>query len=664
MRGRSGSLPEQRFVATVPVTGVPMANVFLSYDHEDLAIANPLVQMLEKAGHTVWFDRHIHGGAQYSRKIEQALDVADAVVVLWSPRSLESAWVRDEAADGRDRGKLVPITVEGVASPMGFRQFQTIDLGVWKGRGKIPKAKELLNAVASQSANATLAELPTSAAPSAAPAQSESSRSRWLILAAVLALLAVVGVSAWVWFGRGGLPVVEVAAANSSPRSQDAASDLFVKLGSLAAIGEGKWQLVDESSAPKQPDLVFRTANTGSPSKPQANLVLLDGKDDALLWSREFSFPAGREADLRQQLSLTAGRVLGCALESRAAGGLRRDLLKLFLNVCATLSEASFDDPGKVTGTLRSIVAAEPAFRPAWARLLYADTGLVDFASSSTGDSLAALRQMQSDMAIVEKIAPDLPELTLAKLKFLPATAFAQRLNAFAEAAEKAPNKPEIFSDQSAELLRVGRMSDAIGAARRAAELDPLSPTVTTQLIMALAYGGQMNEARQELARAERLWAGTDALRDALWSFHLRYGDPALAKRYAGEMWDGLALYLNARADPTPANVEKMTAYLSQLLLRELGEGQFGWTVQALGEFERVDELLALIARAPTDLVAKSGYLFFRPGLAPLRRDPRFMAVASRIGLVDYWHRSNKWPNFCSDTQLPYNCKAEAAKYE
>ena len=108
--------------------------VYLSYDHDDVALARPIAAALEKAGHTVWYDRHIHGGAQYSRKIEQALDAADAVVVLWSPRSLESAWVRDEAAEGRDRGKLVPLCVENVAPPMGFRQFQTIELGNWKGR--------------------------------------------------------------------------------------------------------------------------------------------------------------------------------------------------------------------------------------------------------------------------------------------------------------------------------------------------------------------------------------------------------------------------------------------------------------------------------------------------------------------------------------------------
>src|SRR5215218_7074285 len=127
-----------------------MASVFLSYDHEDSPLARPIAVALEKAGHSVWFDRHIHGGAQYSRKIEEALDEADAVVVLWSPRSLESAWVRDEAAEGRDRGKLVPLRVDGVSPPMGFRQFQTINLGEWKGRGKVPHLAELLEAVTNQ----------------------------------------------------------------------------------------------------------------------------------------------------------------------------------------------------------------------------------------------------------------------------------------------------------------------------------------------------------------------------------------------------------------------------------------------------------------------------------------------------------------------------------
>ena len=61
-----------------------MTSVFLSYDREDIGRARPIVAALDKAGHSVWWDRHIKGGAQYSKVIEQALKRADVVVVLWS----------------------------------------------------------------------------------------------------------------------------------------------------------------------------------------------------------------------------------------------------------------------------------------------------------------------------------------------------------------------------------------------------------------------------------------------------------------------------------------------------------------------------------------------------------------------------------------------------
>ncbi len=640
-----------------------MASVFLSYDREDADRARHFARALERAGHEVWWDLHVRGGAQFSKVIEQALKAADVVVVLWSVHSVESAWVRDEAGAGRDSGRLVPVTIDGTPAPIGFRQFQTIDLSRWKGRGN-PAALQTLLADVEAMAPARTANAQSATPPVAPMAEQSRARRPWLIAAGAIALLLALGAGAWAWFGRGGLPVVEVAAANASPRSQAAASDLYVKLGSLARVGEGKWQLVDSPSAPSKPDLIFRTADLGSPQKPQANLVLLDGKNGSLLWSREFSFPPGGEADLRQHMSFTAGRVLGCALESRDAGGLRPDLLKLFLDICATLAEVSIEDPMTITRPLRSIVAAQPSFVPAWGRLLYADMFAIDYAGFGVGEESKAISDLRQDMEKVRNVAPELPELILAEAKLLPPTAYSKRLELLAKAAERAPDKAEIFADQNSAFQQVGRMSDAVEAARRAAELDPLSPTMTTQLIMTRAYAGQLEEARKELARAERLWAGTGALRDALWGFHLRYGDPTIAREKAPgqQSGEGLNLYLNTRADPSPANVEKFASYLRQFE-SNTNIGMTGWAIQALGEFDRVDEAFSWITRTPTDTVAVHAYLLFRPALAGLRRDPRFMQVAERIGLIDYWRSSGKWPDFCNDPQLLYDCKAEAAKY-
>jgi len=74
-----------------------------------------------------------------------------------------------------------------------------------------------------------------------------------------------------------------------------------------------------------------------------------------------------------------------------------------------------------------------------------------------------------------------------------------------------------------------------------------------------------------------------------------------------------------------------------------------------------VDDAFAVAAHyspAPTD----SPEILFNSELAPLRADPRFMALANRFRLVDYWQHSGHWPDFCSQPGLPYSCAQEAAK--
>ena len=641
-----------------------MASVFLSYDRDDADRAPHFAHALEKAGHEVWWDLHVRGGAQFSKVIEEALKAADVVVVLWSQHSVESAWVRDEATAGRDTGRLVPVTIDGTEPPLGFRQFQTIDLSRWRGRGTPPQLKTLLADVESMAPAGGQRQAPSAPLVQKAGGTSGSRTSalapiplrRSLAVAGVIAAL-LLAMAWWAWPARGGLPVVEVAAADQ--RSQAAASDLFVKLGTLAQIGQGKWQLVDASSAPADPDFVFRAADSGSPSEPRANLVLLDGKDKSLLWSREFSATGAAQADLRQQMSLTAGRVLGCVLETRANGGLRRDLFKIFLDGCAQLAEDSQNNPAaKAAATMRTVVVGQPGFAPAWARLLFADVDLLSMVRGSD-DQPAAEHQLRQDMEQAAKVAPQLPEITIAQTYFLPTNAFAQSLDLLAKAKARAPDSPQVYAEEAAALARVGRMQDSVASARRAAELDPLSPGVETQLIMALAHGGQIEDARRELERAQRLWAGTGALRDAEYGFNLRYGDANVARQLVDN--PGADIYARTRQDPSRKNVDALIQFFRQFEVKQ-DLSVAGFAVQALAEFHQTDDVFRWLAMVPASDVAEAAYVLFRPGLADVRRDPRFMTVAKRIGLVDYWRQSGRWPDFCSDPQLPYDCKAEAAK--
>lgn len=109
-----------------------MAQIFLSYARADRVRVSELVAALQRAGHQVWWDRRLSAGAEFEREIEQALADADAVIVAWSAASVRSHWVRDEATAGRDTNRLVPVSLDGSAPPLGFRQLHTIDLTAWE----------------------------------------------------------------------------------------------------------------------------------------------------------------------------------------------------------------------------------------------------------------------------------------------------------------------------------------------------------------------------------------------------------------------------------------------------------------------------------------------------------------------------------------------------
>lgn len=137
------------------------AHVFVSYARANEKQARPLVEAIEAAGYVVWWDALIHGGEAFSGSIATALNSAFAVVVLWSKEAVDSHWVRDEAQIGADRGRLVPVTLDGTPPPLGFRQFHTIDLA----RDRSAARLQLVDAIAALADRGSLVALPQAGGP-------------------------------------------------------------------------------------------------------------------------------------------------------------------------------------------------------------------------------------------------------------------------------------------------------------------------------------------------------------------------------------------------------------------------------------------------------------------------------------------------------------------
>ncbi len=124
-----------------------MSDIFISYARSEMARAKQLASVLSEQGWTVWWDRQLQAGESWATQIEQALDSARCVVVLWSANSVDSAWVIDEAAYARDLGKLIPVQLDKVRIPYGFGEIRTIALTDWDGQSKHPGIQDLLRTI-------------------------------------------------------------------------------------------------------------------------------------------------------------------------------------------------------------------------------------------------------------------------------------------------------------------------------------------------------------------------------------------------------------------------------------------------------------------------------------------------------------------------------------
>jgi tetratricopeptide (TPR) repeat protein len=313
-------------------------------------------------------------------------------------------------------------------------------------------------------------------------------------------------------------------------------------------------------------------------------------------------------------------------------------------------------DPREVAGTMREILNRRPAFTPAWALLLLADTWNMQIAQSKSSDLILARHQLERDLATARAEVPELPQIGLAQLDLLSPSAYGEALELITKLKQRVPDNSLVWLTESGALASVGRMQESVVSARRAAELDPLSPAVSRNLIEHLAWAGQIDAARRELANASEKWAGTAALRDAQFAFHLRYGDPREARRLMDDTKGAsMDAYLDARLNPTAASIKALKASLGRPSRGE-PEGKTAYAIQALAEFGQVDDVFDWLQRTPKDRLADMSYVLFRPALQDVRRDPRMMEVARRIGILQYWMASGEWPDFCSERSLPYRC--------
>ena len=281
-----------------------MADIFLSYNREDAATARLYADAFAGEGLSVWWDATLRSGEAYDEVTEAALRGAKAVVVLWSPRSVVSRWVRAEATIADRCKTLVPVMIEACERPIMFELTQTAELSHWSGDpgdrawlSFLGDVRRLVVKDAAPVAVSATAE-PASVEATLKPGQSGSAPS--------LAVLP--------FTNRSHLPEDEVFAEGMVEDVISALSQgVNVRiLGATATANLSRAAITDLAAIGRQ--LGVRYLLEGNVRRAGANLrvttQLLEAATGEVVWNGKFDRPLTELADLQEELVIEIARNL------------------------------------------------------------------------------------------------------------------------------------------------------------------------------------------------------------------------------------------------------------------------------------------------------------------------------------------------------------------
>ena len=273
-------------------------DIFLSYNREDQAVAKCFADAFAVEGLNVWWDTALRSGEAYDEVTEAALRAAKAVVVLWSPRSVVSRWVRAEATIADRCKTLVPVMIEACERPIMFELTQTAELNHWAGDASDKAWLTFLDDVRRFVAKDVAAAVEAPAKPLAAPTVEETLKPGQSGSAPSLAVLP--------FTNRSGLAEDEVFAEGMVEDVISALSQgVNVRvLGATTTANLSRTAIMDLPALGRQ--LGVHYLLEGNVRRMGTNLrvttQLLEAETGAVTWNGKFDRPLSELAELQEEL--------------------------------------------------------------------------------------------------------------------------------------------------------------------------------------------------------------------------------------------------------------------------------------------------------------------------------------------------------------------------
>ncbi len=638
---------------TAPPDAPPAApSVFVSYSREDLKAVKPIIAAIEAAGYLVWWDGTLSPGERFAISTDTALEHARAVVVLWSAKSIGSHWVHDEATRGRDRGCLVPLSIDGSKPPLGFRQFQTYSVNPRRA-ARDPGVAAMLQAVAALHDGPAQKPVTVLRTPS-------TTRRNALIGGG----LAVAGVAGGAWFSglissqASGNSVAVLPFANLSGdaeggyfsdglsaevRSQLASESLLAVAAQTSSAKFAKAQQ-DAGTISRALNVAYLLEGTvrRADGRVRVSAELIEGRSGLSRWAKTFDHELANVFAVQAEI---AGAVVAALTSQMAASGAKGTNKELggtnsfdaydnylrgreqFDNSADEVSDwaalASFD----------AALKADDKYALAHAARARSLTVIADQYEQG-GERLKRYDQAIAAARLAVQLAPKLPDAQ-ASLGFALLDGKLDARGArepYRLAGDLGSGNADILSRFANFESRCGRHDTARIAALRAAELDPLNAQAFKKIAEVEFNARNFTGVAKPLGQALRINPELSSAHSLTGLTRLMLGDLAAAqaefKLEKKTLFSLPGLAIIAFRQGKTAEAE---AYLAQLT-KQHGDNSLYQRAQIMAQWNRKDDALTLLEQGYQAIDAGLTLMQSDPLVDPLRQDPRFIHLADLIG--------------------------------
>ena len=504
-----------------------MSDIFVSYKAEDRRRVEPLVRALEADGFSVWWDTQIAAGSEWREDIQEHLDSARCVLVIWSKRSVgrEGRFVRDEADRAQRRGTYLPVRIDSVEPPLGFGELHAIPLQGWKGKRDSPRYRSLVEAIRAVMAG----EAPQIPGDHAASA---SRRSVLIGSGATVAAIATVG--GWELLRPGkaaaanSIAVLPFANLSGDPRQDYFSAGIAEELRSSLSLLQGlKVAGRISSEAVRNQDAAtaarrLRVANilTGSvrrgPGMVRVTSQLIDGKNGLEKWSASYDRPEGNvlaiQSDIAQNVVAALSVELGSAgVKALTVGGSSNpEAHDLYLRATTQVqnddSEASLKEANAL---LDASLAKDPRFAKAHAAKSRNLSYLADIGHTPQETAAGYANAVAAGRRAIA-LAPRLPDGYAAVADALSGQRkIAEAMKQIDMGSSFAPNDLQLLQSAVIAFVAGGQTRRAVDYANHMIDIDPLNPLSHRRRYYALFFDRQYDaciaEAQQTLKLAPGL---------------------------------------------------------------------------------------------------------------------------------------------------------------